>query len=393
MKAKAPLFVFFKQITVPFIIVFILFSSEFGIVKQVSALGINYGQVANNLPSPEHVLRLLSSLHVSKTRIYDTNPKVLSAFANSSIELIVTVPNEAVAGLADPAQAADWITTNISPFLPYTKITGIAVGNEVFTCQDSVLMDNVVDAMMGLHQGLVGLGLDSVIHVSTASSLAVLANSYPPSLGSFRPELAELIGPLLRFLSVTGSPFWINAYPYFAYKDDPERVPLDYVLFNSGAGMVDPNTGLKYDNMLYAQVDAVIFAIARFGYGGIEVRVSETGWPSKGDDDEMGATVENAMIYNRNLVARQLENEGTPLRPKARLEVYLFALFNENLKPGPTSERNYGLYQPDGSMAYNVGLSSATSTASVSDINSSASWICYVIVSIGLTMGFHGKTV
>ncbi|PKU81269.1 glucan endo-1,3-beta-glucosidase 11 [Dendrobium catenatum] len=372
---KAPLFVFFKQVTVPFIIVLILFSSEFGIVKQVSALGINYGQVANNLPSPEHVLRLLSSLHITKTRIYDTNPKVLSAFANSSIELIVTVPNEAVAGLADPARATDWISTNISPFLPDTKITGIAVGNEVFTCQDSVLMDNVVDAMMGLHQGLVGLGLDSVIHVSTASSLAVLATSYPPSLGSFRPELAELIGPLLRFLSVTGSPFWINAYPYFAYKDDPERVPLDYVLFNSGSGMVDPNTGLKYDNMLYAQVDAVIFAIARFGYEGIEVRVSETGWPSKGDDDEMGATVENAMSYNRNLVARQLENEGTPLRPRPRLEVYLFALFNENLKPGPTSERNYGLYQPDGSMAYNVGLSSATSTASVSDINSSASWI------------------
>lgn len=223
-------------------------------VKQASSLGINYGQVANNLPSPEHVLALLTSLHITKTRIYDTNPKILSAFANSTIELIVTVPNDDVPGLADPAQAAQWITRKIIPFLPSTKITGIAVGNEVFTCEDTALMENVVPAMMGLHQGLVGLGLDSIIHVSTASSLALLANSYPPSLGSFRPELAGLIGPFLRFLSDTGSPFWINAYPYFAYKDEPDLVPLDYVLFNSGSSMVDPNTGLKYDNMLYAQV-------------------------------------------------------------------------------------------------------------------------------------------
>ncbi|KAG0493842.1 hypothetical protein HPP92_004836 [Vanilla planifolia] len=93
----------------------------------------------------------------------------------------------------------------------------------------------------------------------------------------------------------------------------------------------------------------------------------------RGDEDEISATVENAKIYNRNLVARQMEEEGTPLRPKPKLEVYLFALFNEDLKPGPTSERNYGLYQPDGTMAYNVGLSAAaTSAASLSNLNSSA---------------------
>jgi hypothetical protein len=66
--------------------------------------------------------------------------------------------------------------------------------------------------------------------------------------------------------------------------------------------------------------------------------------------------VENAQAYNRNLLLRQASGEGTPLRPKLRLEVYLFALFNENMKPGPASERNYGLYQPDGTMVYNVGL-------------------------------------
>ncbi|RZR96131.1 hypothetical protein BHM03_00025081 [Ensete ventricosum] len=185
-------------------------------------------------------------------------------------------------------------------------------------------------------------------------------------MGSFKPEMANLVVPFLQFLAATKSPFWINAYPYFAYKDSPAKVPLDYVLFNPNAGMVDPYTKLRYDNMLYAQVDAVIFAIARLGYGGVEVRVSETGWPSKGDPNEVGATVENARAYNRNLLLRQMRSEGTPVRPNQRLEVYLFALFNEDMKPGPTSERNYGLYQPDGTMVYNVGLAALTSSASVS---------------------------
>ncbi|PKA64434.1 Glucan endo-1,3-beta-glucosidase 11 [Apostasia shenzhenica] len=361
---------FFKLRSISIFLIF--FFLLFSVSCNAAALGINYGQVANDLPSPDQVLRLLASLKVAKVRIYDTNPLVLSAFSDSGIDLIITAPNDAVAQLAVPAQALQWVSSNIVPYLPGTKISCIAVGNEVFTTGDPALMASLVPAMAGLRQALVRLGLDSVIHVSTANSLAVLSDSYPPSLGSFKPELTGLLAPLLRFLAETGSPFLINAYPYFAYRDDPQRIPLDFVLFSSGE-VIDPNTGLRYDNMLYAQVDAVIFAISRFGFGKIEVRVSETGWPSKGDDDEIGATVENARIYNRNLVARQLENEGTPARPAVRLEVYLFALFNEDLKPGPTSERNYGLYRPDGTMAYNVGLSpAATSTASVSTLNSSA---------------------
>jgi exo-beta-1,3-glucanase (GH17 family) len=135
------------------------------------------------------------------------------------------------------------------------------------------------------------------------------------------------------------------------------RVSLDYALSNPcHVGAVDPYTRLQYTSMLYAQVDAVTFAAARLGCGNVPVDVSEPGWPSKGDPDEAGATVENARAYNRNLLLRQGSGEGTPLRPKLRLEVYLFALFNENMKPGPASERNYGLYQPDGTMVYNVGL-------------------------------------
>ncbi|URE49617.1 Glycosyl hydrolase family 17 protein [Musa troglodytarum] len=356
----------------PVFVLFVLFCSEFAFLRLGFALGINYGQVANNLPTPEQVLVILTSLKITNTRIYDTNPKVLAAFANTGIELIVTVPNESVGLLTDPRQALQWVATNVKPYFPATKITGIAVGNEVFTSDDPTLMSNLVPAMVSIHAALVQLGLDSYIHTSSANSLAVLENSYPPSFGSFRPDLANLMAPFLQFLAATKSPIWINAYPYFAYKDDPERVPLDYVLFNPNSGMKDPSTSLHYDNMLYAQVDAVIFAMGRLGYGGVEVRVSETGWPSKGDPDEIGASAENARVYNRNLLLRQMGNEGTPLVPHRRLEVYLFALFNEDLKPGPTSERNYGLFRPDGTVAYNMGLTALPDSSSSSSSSSSS---------------------
>jgi len=82
--------------------------------------------------------------------------------------------------------------------------------------------------------------------------------------------------------------------------------------------------------------------------------VLETGWPSKGDNKEIGASMGNAAAYNGNLVRRILTGGGTPLRRQADLTVYLFALFNENSKNGPTSERNYGLFYPDEQKVYDI---------------------------------------
>ncbi|XP_040959144.1 glucan endo-1,3-beta-glucosidase 14 [Gossypium hirsutum] len=355
--------------------VFLLLSlcfSDYGFLP-VASLGINYGQVGSNLPPPDKVLDLLSSLKITKAKIYDTNPQILTTFANSNVELIVTVENQMLAVVMDPQQALQWVTTHIKPYFPATKITEISVGNEVFTDDDTSLIGYLVPAMVSIHGALVQLGLDKYIHVSTPNSLAILQESFPPSAGSFKSQVSATMSQYLQFLANTGSPFWINAYPYFAYKGAPNNVSLDYVLLNKNPGMVDPYTKLHYDNMLYAQVDAVVYAMFRLGYSGIEVRVSETGWPSKGDPDETGATPANAAVYNRNLLRRQMRNEGTPLRPNTKLEVYLFALFNEDMKPGPTSERNYGLFQPDGTIAYNVGLSALSTTSSTSSSSSSAS--------------------
>lgn len=258
--------------------------------------------------------------------------------------------------MRDPVKAQTWIQQHLQPYLSRTKITSITVGNEVFNSNDTQLMSNLLPAMQSVYGALVNLGLDQQVTVTSTHAFNILSNSYPPSSGAFRQDLIQYIQPLLSFHSQIKSPFLINAYPFFAYKYNPNEVPLSYVLFQPNPGMTDPNTNLYYDNMLFAQIDAVYSAIKALGHTDIEVRISETGWPSKGDPDEIGATPENAGIYNGNLVKLIEQKKGTPAKPSVPIDIYVFALFNEDLKPGPASERNYGLYYPDGSPVYNIGL-------------------------------------
>lgn len=136
---------------------------------------------------------------------------------------------------------------------------------------------------------------------------------------------------------------------------------LDFVLFQPNDGIIDSGNNLHYDNMLFAQIDAVYAALGSLGYKQLPVQISETGWPSKGDDDEVGASPENAKKYNGNLFKVVSQKKGTPAMPDSDLNIFVFALFNENLKPGPTSERNYGLFKPDGTPAYNLGFSGISS--------------------------------
>ncbi|KAK3128297.1 hypothetical protein QOZ80_6BG0459560 [Eleusine coracana subsp. coracana] len=338
-----------------------------------AALGINYGQVADNLPPPQSAAILLRALNATKIKLYDTDPRVLAAFANTGADFTVGLPDRLVPRLAaDPSAAAAWVRANILPHIPSTSISAITVGNEVLSGTDPAMLRALLPAMESLHAALAASNLTAGrVRVTTAHSLAVLATSFPPSAAAFRRDVAPFMGPLLGFLARTGGPFLVNAYPYFAYKADPARVDLGYALFEpTTTGVQDPDTGLRYDNMLHAQVDAVRAAICKANYGkALEVHVSETGWPSAGDDDEAGATPENAARYNGNLMRMVAQGKGTPAAPDEPLQVYVFALFNEDQKPGPASERHYGLFKPDGTPAYDVGVKTPAIKGSGSSTN------------------------
>lgn len=275
-------------------------------------------------------------------------------------------------------KAMDWVKDNVQAFLPDTPIRGIAVGNEVLGGSDQELEQSLLGAVKNIYRALSRLKLDKIVQVSTSHSQAVFASSYPPSSCVFNENIVQYMKPLLEFFSKIGSPFFINVYPFIAYKGDPEHIDINYALFQSNPGVYDEKTGLRYDNMFDATVDATYFALQDAGYDGMEVIVTETGWASSGDEDEAGATIQNARTYNFNLRKRLAKRRGTPFKPKIVMKAYIFALFNEDLKPGPGSERHYGLYKPDGTIAYDIGFPNMkTADASLS------------LLSLKVTHSFH----
>lgn len=335
------------------------------VANSQSFIGVNYGQVADNLPPPAATAKLLQSTSIQKVRLYGSDPAIIKALANTGIGIVIGASNGDISALAsDPNFAKNWINSNVIPFYPASKIILITVGNEVMTFGDRGLMEQLLPAMQNLQNALNGASLGGKIKVSTVHSMAVLKQSEPPSSGSFDPSLGDLMKGLLAFNNATGSPFTINPYPYFAYRGDTRPETLAFCLFQPNSGRFDSNTKIKYTNMFDAQVDAVRSALNSMGFKGVEIVVAETGWPYKGDTNEAGASVENAKAYNGNLIAHLRSKVGTPLMPGTSVDTYLFALYDEDLKPGLASERAFGLFKPDLTMTYDVGLSKNSQTPS-----------------------------
>ncbi|KAH6834232.1 Glycosyl hydrolase superfamily protein [Perilla frutescens var. hirtella] len=285
-------------------------------------------------------------------RIYDPNQATLTALRGSDIELIVDVPNVDLPSLQSAAGAANWVQTNVRPHFPATKIRIIAVGNEVDPekQETSRYAGLVLPAMQNIYTALSLFNLQDEIKVSTATYSAVLKDTYPPSNSTFKDS--SFMAPIIRFLAETRAPLLANIYPYFAYIGDEARsIKLPYALFTAEEVVVRDG-GLEYRNLFDAMVDGVYSAVEKTGGGGgkgVEVVVSESGWPSHGG---AAASMENAGAYYRNLMNHV--EKGTPKRPGKSTETYLFAMFDENQKPGATTEQHFGLFYPNKEMKYQV---------------------------------------
>ncbi|CAL0322403.1 unnamed protein product [Lupinus luteus] len=347
--------VFPSAILLPFIHLFLTFN----LANSEPFLGVNYGQVADNLPPPSATAKLLQSTAIEKVRLYGSDPAIIKALANTGKGIVIGTVNGDVPSLAsDPNFAKIWVATNVIPYYPASNIILVTVGNEVITSNEQDLMNQLVPAVQNVQNALDAVSLGGKVKVSTVHSMAVLSNSEPPSAGKFHAEYNTVLQGLLSFNNATGSPFAINPYPYFAFRDDPGRAEnLEYCLFQPNSGRVDSNSNLKYMNMFDAQVDAVRSALDSSGFKNVEIVVAETGWPYKGDNNEVGPSLENAKGYNSGLISHLRSMVGTPLMPGKSVDTYLFALYDEDLKPGPASERAFGLYNPDQSMIYDAGLS------------------------------------
>nr|XP_043635065.1 probable glucan endo-1,3-beta-glucosidase A6 [Erigeron canadensis] len=328
-----------------------------------SKIGVNFGRLGNNLPSATRSIELLQIMKAGRVKLYDADHEILQLLSETKLEVTVMVTNEEISAIARNQETADqWVYERILNHYPATMIRYVLVGNEIFsytaTDQDLQIMNDLVPAMVRLRSSLKALGINN-IKIGTPLAMDILESTFPPSSGTFKPEIIQQIVPLLNFLSGTNSFFFLDVYPYFAWADNPIGINLDYALLRGNQTYTDVDSGLTYTNLLDQMIDSVFFAMAKLGYNDVMIAIAETGWPHEGDLNQLGATRENAAVYNRNVIRKMTAQPpiGTPAKPGVIIPTFLFSLYDENEKTGPGSERHWGLLNPDGSPVYEVDLS------------------------------------
>jgi exo-beta-1,3-glucanase (GH17 family) len=323
-------------------------------------IGVNIGTAMSSVPAATQITTLLRSQNIRHVRLYDADPAMLAALANTGIRVIVSVPNEQLLAIGNSnATAANWVARNVAAHYPSVNITAIAVGSEVLSAQPNAA-PLLMPAMRYLQNALVAAALDRYIKISTPHSSSIILDSFPPSQAFFNRSLDNVLVPMLKFLQSTGSPLMLNVYPYYDYMRSNGVIPLDYALFRPlppNKEAVDANTLLHYTNVFDAVVDAAYFAMAYLNVTNVPVMVTETGWPHKGDPStEPDATSDNADTYNSNLIRHVMNSTGTPKHPGVAVPTYIYELYDEDTRPGSTSEKYWGLFDMNGVPAYALHL-------------------------------------
>ncbi|KAL1533713.1 glucan endo-1,3-beta-glucosidase-like [Salvia divinorum] len=349
----------------------------------VAQIGVCYGRMGNDLISPRQVVDLYKRHNIKRMRTYDADAAILEPLRGSGIELNVVITNGYLECLAkEPNKAYEWVRDHVHNY-PDVDLRYISVGNEVNPADSAtaVYAPFVLPAMRNVYREVCRAGFGKRVKVTTTVGMNTLGASYPPEDTEFLGEVKPYLRPIVAFMVRTGAPFMANVYPYFAYSQN-ENINIGYALLESGHGI--KINGVYYDNLFYAMVDAVYAAVERMvespslktargvynrtlekkgknnkigpkaesesNQDILTVLVTETGHPTHGGNK---ANMRNAKIYNQNLV--EIVEGGTPRHPEP-IETYIFALFNENEKPGAETERHFGLFYPNGQPKYDINF-------------------------------------
>ncbi|XP_021760267.1 probable glucan endo-1,3-beta-glucosidase BG4 [Chenopodium quinoa] len=312
--------------------------------EEGAAVGVNYGLLGDNLPPPSNVVNLYKQENIPLVRLFEAKPEVLNALRGSGLKVSLGVKNADVTSIAtDVHSAAAWVNSLVVPFAKDVNIGWVTVGNELVSEDPTAAL--ITQAMGNILNALNAAQLTG-IQVSTAISGRVLGVTYPPSAGDFNDQSKEIMIAIIKWLQSTNNPLFINVYPYFAFASSPTDIPLDYALFNAQKPVIDGQ--YTYTSLFDAMVDSFYAALDKNGGENLAVVVSETGWPAAGN--EPYTTIQIAQTYNQKLIDK-VKATGTPRRPSALIDCFIFAMFNENQKEEGV-EQNWGLHYPNANPVY-----------------------------------------
>lgn len=88
------------------------------VVVVVKGVGVNWGtQAAQNL-QPANIVQLLKDNKIDQIKLFDSDPWVVKQFAGTGIEVMLGIPNNQLASLADDYDnAKDWVKKNLTKHL------------------------------------------------------------------------------------------------------------------------------------------------------------------------------------------------------------------------------------------------------------------------------------
>lgn len=98
-------------------------------------MGVCYGQLGKNLPTPAESIRFIRDLKAKRIKIYDTNTRILEAIWDIDLEISVMIPSgEIITNIClNQTFSDEWVHSNILQYYPRSKIRYLLVGNRLLS--------------------------------------------------------------------------------------------------------------------------------------------------------------------------------------------------------------------------------------------------------------------
>ncbi|KAK7837923.1 glucan endo-1 [Quercus suber] len=82
----------------------------FSAMENIQTIGVCYGTLGNNLPSPVEVINIYKQYNIGRMRLYDPNKDALQALRGTNIELMLGIPDKELKRIASSQDYANtWI--------------------------------------------------------------------------------------------------------------------------------------------------------------------------------------------------------------------------------------------------------------------------------------------
>lgn len=278
----------------------------------------------------ESVVALCHHYKIDQVRLFKGDVDIFNAFRGSGIGLSFGISTEIA---TNPSALQNWFNDFLKPYINEINFNYIFVGIDI--------NDELLPAMQAVQDLLNAHTLVQIKVTTMISYHSSLFIKDLPSRGTFYPNIAEHLKPVINFLAQQGSPLMVHLYPYLEYIQN-DSISTEFATFTATEPVRDGQ--VSYYNLFDMMVDTVASALDKLRVADVDIMIGETGWPTVGEK----ATVALAAQYNKKLLDHVNSGKGTPTRPNIVLRGFIRSLFNER----EGQFRYFGIFNDDFSPVY-----------------------------------------